>query len=73
MAGNEPEETQMLHRTIRYAVRARLGRDEWMWSIYPEPGIVIDRAYSGSRQGAVEAACRAIDRWLTQNRLGKAR
>jgi hypothetical protein len=66
-------ETGMLHRTIRYAVRARLGRDEWMWSIYPKTGIVIDRAHTGSRQGAVEAACRAIDRWLSQNRAAKVR
>jgi hypothetical protein len=57
----------MRHRTIEYAVRARLGRDEWMWTIYPQGAPAIDRAHTGSRQGAVEAACRAIDRWLAQN------
>jgi hypothetical protein len=57
----------MRHRTIEYAVRARLGRDEWIWTIYPKGAAAIHRDHTGPRQGAVDAACRAIDRWLASN------
>jgi hypothetical protein len=63
----------MQYRTVEYAVRARPGRDEWIWTIYPKGAASIHRDYTGPRQEAVDAACRAIDRWLAEHRKKNAK
>ena len=54
----------MEYRGIDYAVRARLGRNEWLWTISPKQGRAITGQFTGTRDEAVAAARRAIARLL---------
>jgi hypothetical protein len=53
----------MKYRRIEFAVRARPGRDGWTWTIYPKYARDFSREFTGSREEAIRAACRKIDRW----------
>jgi hypothetical protein len=63
----------MEYRDIEYAVRARLGRDQWVWTIYPKDARASTNQFIGTRDGAIAAACRRIDRLLAESRLQDAR
>lgn len=54
----------MKHKNIEYAVRARPGRDEWIWTLYPKNAPIVNRVFKGTRDEAVIAARLGIDRWL---------
>ena len=54
----------MQYRGIEYAVRARLGRNEWLWTISPKQGSAITGQFTGTRDEAIAAARRAIVRLL---------
>jgi hypothetical protein len=58
----------MEYRGIRYAVRARIERNEWSVTIYPDdvegPGKVIN----GDRKEAELLALSMIDKWLAKRR-----
>jgi len=54
----------MEYRGIEYAVRARLGRNEWPWTIFPKNDRAITGQFTGTRDEAIAAARRAIARWL---------
>jgi hypothetical protein len=53
------------HKNIEYAIRARPGRDEWIWTLYPKNAPIVNRVFKGTRDEAVIAARLGIDRWLT--------
>jgi hypothetical protein len=61
------------YRGIAYSIRARLGRDEWIWTIYPHNAPTHSRDFSGTLKGASDAACRGIDRWLRIHRQQDAK
>jgi hypothetical protein len=54
----------MEYRGIEYAVRARPGRNEWLWTISPKNDRAITGQFTGTRDEAIAAARRAIARWL---------
>jgi hypothetical protein len=54
----------MQHRSIEYAVRARPGRNEWLWTISPKQGSASTGQFTGTRDEAIAAARRAIVRLL---------
>jgi hypothetical protein len=54
----------MEYRGIDYAVRARPGRNEWLWTISPKQGCAITGQFTGTRDDATAAARRAISRLL---------
>jgi len=56
----------MEYRGVMYAVRARPGRDEWTWTIYPNDGRARSSQFTGTRDEAIATACRKIDFWLTE-------
>jgi hypothetical protein len=43
----------MEYRGVEYAVRARPGRDEWLWTIYPTGAPAFGRQLTGTRDRAV--------------------
>jgi hypothetical protein len=57
----------MEYRDIQYTIRARPGQNEWSWSIYPENSPLIRGETKGTKQLAIAAAHRAIDRWLEKH------
>jgi hypothetical protein len=61
----------MIHRGIEYSIRMSLGREEWIWTLSLMEGRVINGRYRGTRDGALEAAQRAIDRWLGKHNRGR--
>ena len=62
----------MEYRGIEFAIRARPGRDEWTWTIYPKGGRAISHEFAGLRDEAISAARQKIDRWLTEHRARDA-
>ena len=62
----------MKYRAVEYAVRARLGRDQWIWTIYPKNAPARNANHRGTRSEAFDEACRAIDRWLRNHRTQRA-
>jgi hypothetical protein len=71
-ANKDAIEVIMIYEGIGYAIRAGLGRDEWVLSIsFPDnvggnPTVVH---FSGARNDALAEAKKRIDNWL--KRLGK--
>jgi len=64
----------MNYKDIEYVVRARPGRDQWTFVIsYPRRANPTEVPFSGSRDEAIAAACRRIDRWLEKQRTKAAR
>ena len=62
----------MEYRGIEFTVRARLGHDNWIWTILPNEGRPVARASIGTREMAIAAAHDGIDRFLErQTRLIK--
>jgi hypothetical protein len=59
----------MQHKGIDYMVRARPGRDEWTWTIYPPECFPRSGETRGRRDRAVEIAIQAIEVWLQRTRL----
>jgi hypothetical protein len=57
----------MIHRGIEYTIRMSLGRDEWIWTYSPMKGRAINGHYRGTKDGALTAAQRVIDRWLERH------
>jgi hypothetical protein len=57
----------MIHRGIEYTIRKSLGRDEWIWTYSPVKGRTINGHYRGTKDGALTAAQRVIDRWLERH------
>ena len=51
---------------IEFAVRARLGRNNWALTIIPKDGRPITTNFIGTRDQAIATAHRSIARWLTQ-------
>jgi len=49
----------MEYRGIDFAVRARPGRNEWLWTISPKQGPAITGQFSGTRDEALAAARRS--------------
>jgi hypothetical protein len=58
----------MEYRGIEFAVRARPGRDEWTWTIYPKGSRAISHEFAGLRDEAISKACKRIDYWLKEDR-----
>jgi hypothetical protein len=54
----------MEYKGIQFTVRARLGRDNWVWTIFPKDGRPVARDFIGVREGAITAAYAGIDRLL---------
>lgn len=54
----------MEYRGIQFTVRARLGQDNWIWTILPKDGRPVARASIGTRERAIAAAHTGIDRFL---------
>jgi len=52
------------YRSIEYTVRPRPARNQWVWSFHPKDAPAKQGDVTGDRERAVDAACRAIDRWL---------
>jgi hypothetical protein len=46
----------MEHRCIEYTVRARLGRHQWMWTIYVKDAPAITNQLIGTRDEAIADA-----------------
>ena len=57
----------MIHRGIEYSIRKSLGRDEWILTYSPMIGRVINGRYRGTKDDALAAAQRFIDRWLERH------
>jgi hypothetical protein len=63
----------MEYRGIEYGVRARPGRNHWLWTISPSGGRAITGEFTGTRAEAIAAARRAIDRYFErQTRAAKS-
>jgi hypothetical protein len=60
----------MEHRGIEFVVRARPGKNEWTWTIYPAGAVASEGNFKGARKRAVLAACAAIDKWLKRRGTG---
>jgi hypothetical protein len=58
----------MKHKNIEFVIRAGLGRDEWIWTIYPEDAPAVAHQFSGTREQAEVAARHGIVRWLIARR-----
>jgi hypothetical protein len=58
----------MEYRGIRYTIRARIERDEWLVAIHPgdveRPGKIV----SGGRERAETLAQSMINKWLDRSR-----
>jgi hypothetical protein len=61
----------MLHRGIEYAVRMSLGCKEWIWTLSTIEGRIINGHHKGTRDDALAAGRRAIDRWLAKHNGGQ--
>jgi hypothetical protein len=57
----------MEHMGIEFAVRARLGRNNWALTILHKNRGPIRLDFIGTRDQAIAAAHRSINRWLTNN------
>ena len=57
----------MIYRGIEYSIRMSLGREEWIWTYSPMKGRIINGHYRGTKDGALTAAQRVIDRWLERH------
>ena len=57
----------MEHIGIEFAVRARLGRNNWALTILPKSRGPITLDFVGTRDQAIAAAHRSINRWLANN------
>jgi hypothetical protein len=55
------------HMGIEFAVRGRLGRDNWALTILPKNRGPITNEFTGTRAEAIAAAHRRIARWLADN------
>jgi hypothetical protein len=58
----------MEYKGIEYAVRARPGPHQWVWTILPKGEAALMSQFVGTKEGASAAACRGIDRWLERQR-----
>jgi hypothetical protein len=58
----------MEYKGIEYAVRARPGPHQWVWTILPKGVAAFMSQFVGTKEGASADACRAIDRWLERQR-----
>jgi len=54
----------MLYHGVEYSVRARPGRNEWIWTFYPENAASRIGNFTGPRYEAVARVKRKIDDWL---------
>jgi hypothetical protein len=57
----------MEYMGIEFAVRARLGRNNWALTILPKNRGPIRLDFIGTRDQAIAAAHRRINRWLENN------
>jgi hypothetical protein len=60
----------MEYMGIEFAVRARLGRNNWALTILPKNRGPITVDFIGTRDQAIAAAHRSIDRWLANKLVG---
>jgi hypothetical protein len=58
----------MEHQGIEYMIRARLGANEWTWTVYLPGGKTKQGDVTGTRARAERAATNAIDIWLRANK-----
>ena len=54
----------MEYKGIQFTVHARLGRGNWIWTIFPKDGRPVTRHFIGVRESAIAAAHAGIDRLL---------
>ena len=59
--------TSVEYMGIEFAVRARLGRNNWALTILPKNRGPVTFDFVGTRPEAIAAAHRSITRWLTNN------
>ena len=52
----------MDYRGIEYTVRARPGHNKWVWTIFPKGTPAVACEFFGTRDEAIAAACKTIDR-----------
>ncbi len=52
----------MEYRGVEYTILARPGPNKWVSTIYPKIGAAIKHNFLGTRDEAIAAACRSIDR-----------
>jgi hypothetical protein len=57
----------MEHRGVEYTVRAGLGPNLWVWTIFPETGEPVIGKLGGTRDKASASARQAIDRRLERH------
>jgi hypothetical protein len=57
----------MEHMGIEFAVRACLGRNNWALTILPKNRNPFTLDFTGTRDQAIAAAHRSINRWLANN------
>lgn len=63
----------MQYRGVRYEIRARIGKNNWSWTIYPAGESTQAGEIKGPRRRAVVACQLAIDRLLQKKgRLPKS-
>ena len=58
----------MEHRGIEYTILARPDPYKWVSTIYPKSGAAIKHNFVGTRDEAIAAACRSIDRRWEKSR-----
>jgi hypothetical protein len=58
----------MEYKGIEYAVRARPGPHQWVWTILPKGESALMGQFMGTKERASADACRAIDRWRERQR-----
>jgi len=63
----------MEYKGIEYAVRARPGPHQWVWTILPKGEAALMSQFVGSKERASADACRGIDRWLERQRIKRGR
>ena len=60
--------SSMEYMGMEFAVRARLGRNNWALTILPKNRGPVAVDFIGTRDQAIAAAHRSINRWLTNYR-----
>jgi len=59
----------MKYRAVRYTIRARVERNEWIVAIYPQGVEQGGKAIHGDRERAELLARSMIDKWLGKRRV----
>lgn len=60
----------MEYKGIRYTIRARIERDEWLVAIHPGDVEMPGKIVSGDREQAETLAHTMINKWLDRHQWG---